>query len=90
METNAVGVTVTVASTVGAWTPKNVRQKGATSDWSCSPKSTRRLSEGLHRVHRAAALETRAAACNKRRPPVLKETIFGRSFVKRVTVLCEE
>ena len=77
-ETNSVGVTVTVASTVGAWIPKNVRQKGATSDWSCSPKSTRRLSEGLHRVHRAAALEMRAAACNKRRAPVLKNTIFRR------------
>ncbi len=48
------------------------------------------MSKGLHRVHRAAALEMRAAACNKRRPPVLKDTMSKRkSFVKRVTEASE-
>jgi len=65
-----------VTATVEAGTPRKAAQKGASSAWSWARRRSSSLSDALHGVHRAAALETRAAACNKRRPPDLNDTIL--------------
>ena len=90
-----VGVTVT--ATVEAGTPRKAAQKGASSVWSWARRRSSSLSEALHGVHRAAALETRAAACNKRRPPDLNDTIlkgrnrkWGNERRERVTVIIRQ
>jgi len=83
-----------VTATVEAATPRKAAQKGASSAWSWARRRSSSLSEALHGVHRAAALETRAAACNRRRPPVLNDTIlkgrnrkWGNERRERVTVI---
>lgn len=70
-----------MTSTVDAGPPRKAAQKGASSASSWPRRRTSRLSEALHRVHRAATLEMRAAACNTRRLPVLNDTILnGRNW----------